>query len=513
MQNKIENILAELYSSDPSLKQHEDVLRKVIVELMELKPNTQFDEQFRVELRRRLMALAETQATKRPIISLNFMKRFQLVGAGIAVVTLLAVSAWYLNGIYNPSSSNLTNMLSGPKITRAGENAFGSLANVQSGGRGGGNGGTESLTASDNSVAPSAAGGSGVASPDAKLIAPVNYNVRYVYNGEELTLVQDKVDVLKRVKNENAGLGSALNQISLGLINLNSFGNSQLQSFNFAEDRELGYMVNVSLSEGSISINENWNKWLAFTSCPGIERSSAQSMMLPCEPKRIDPSQVPSDSVLIGAANAFLDEHNIPRTAYGEPAVNMDWKMQYDLSTDKANYWIPDVMSVVYPLVIDGQTVHDESGNLSGMVVSVRFSPEVKVSGVWDLTTQNYQSSSYQAETDVKRIMGLVERGGFRNYYYLEPGAKTVDVELGTPEVSMVKLWNYNSGLSEELLVPALIFPVTKQPTEIGPYFWYRKNVVIPLVKEILDTENANNPPIRILDGVGATEPAVLKAQ
>ncbi|HYC79979.1 MAG TPA: hypothetical protein VEC17_03045, partial [Candidatus Binatia bacterium] len=71
MQNKIDNILAELYQSDPTLKQHESVLRKVIVELMELRPNTQFDEQFRQELRRRLMALAETQATKKPLISLN----------------------------------------------------------------------------------------------------------------------------------------------------------------------------------------------------------------------------------------------------------------------------------------------------------------------------------------------------------------------------------------------------------------------------------------------------------
>ncbi|HYC30235.1 MAG TPA: hypothetical protein VEB42_15480, partial [Chitinophagaceae bacterium] len=330
------------------------------------------------------------------------MKRFQLVGAGVAVVTLLAVSAWYLNGIYNPSRSNLTNILSGPKITRAGDNAFGSLANVQSG-AGGMGGGTANLAAdgrgSSETVNP--APNAGIAADvDAKMIAPVTYNVRYVYNGEELTLVQDKVDVLKRVKNENLGLGSALNQISLGLIDLGSFGNSQLQSFNFAEDRELGYIVNVSLSEGNISINENWNKWMAFNSrgCPLIERSSSFPAM-PCEPRKIDISEIPADDVLINAANAFLAEHNIPRAAYGEPVVNKEWRTHYDLATNKADFWVPDVMNVIYPLVINGQQVHDEGGNLTGMSVSIRYTPEVRVSGVWDLTTQNYQSSSYQAET------------------------------------------------------------------------------------------------------------------
>ncbi len=509
MQNKIEQILAELYLSDPSMKQHEPVLRKLVTELMELRPDTQFDEQFRQDLRRKLMSLAETQEHKTSLIS-NFMKKFQLAGAGVAFIALLAVSVWYLYGINDSSHSNLTTMLSGPKITKARDNAFGSLNNLQqAGGMGGGNGNSETLSVAPN-AAPAPDNGT-YATPDARVIAPEQaINFRYIYTGDELALTQEKVDVLKRIKGEsNSALSDFINRISFGLVNLNSFGSAQLQNFTFAENKELGYMVNVSLSEGNISISENWAKWQTYQAVCPLSLSVDRGTSMPCEPRRIEISQVPSDEVLISAANSFLDQHGIPRDVYGEPFVNKEWRSQYERmsAAEKASFWIPDSMSVVYPLVIEGQPVFDESGNPNGLNVNVRIAPEVRVSGVWDLNTQNYESSSYAAETDVERIMKLVTQGGFRNYYYNDPNGRTVDVELGTPQVSMVKLWNYRDGTNEELLVPALIFPVTKEPENVPAYYWYRKNVVIPLVKEILDNENGN---VRIMPAgsSGVTEPA-----
>jgi hypothetical protein len=502
MQNKIEKILAELYVSDPSLKRHDAVLRKLVLELIEVRPNTNFDEHFRQELRRRLVALAETQQNKTSL-TFNFMKRFQFAGAGIAMVALLVASVWYLSEANIPGS-NLTSMLSGPKITRAGDNAFGSLSNVQqASGRGGSNASAqEGLAAAPTSDAAMGSGGG----TDAKImIAPENpINFRYVYTGDELTLVEGKVDVLKRNKNENnSSFSDFINRISLGLVNLNSFNSTQLQAFTFAEDKDLGYMVNVSMTEGSVNINENWSKWMRYAvTCAAPQGGIGGVAFESCaQPRKIDISEVPADDVLINAANAFLEEKGIPRGNYGEPFVNNEWRAHYERATDKTNIWIPEMVNVVYPLILEGQAVYDESGNRNGMNVAVRFSPEVRVSSVWDLTTQNYQSSSYQAETDVKRIMDLVARGGFRSYYYSEPGARTVDIELGTPEVSFVKVWNYKDGNSEELLVPALIFPVTKEPASnlVGPYYWYKKNVVIPLVKEILDNEPSIDP-IRIME-------------
>jgi hypothetical protein len=350
------------------------------------------------------------------------------------------------------------------------------------------------------------------------MIAPNPVNFRYVYAGEELTLLQDKVDVLKRIKNEsNSDLSDFINRVSLGLVNLNSFNSAQLQSFSFVEDRDKGYMVNVMLNEGNISINENWAKWSYLTCSPVSMDTASSSMPTMCpEPKRLKPEDIPADEVLISTANAFLEAHGIPRTNYGEPVVNKEWFRQYELmsAADRINYWIPEMQNVIYPLMLNGQQVYDESGNLSGLNVSVRVSPEITVSSVYELTTQNYQSSSYQAEMDVARIMKLVEKGGFRNYYYFDSSqnAKTVDVELGTPDVALVKIWSYKNGANEELLVPALVFPVTKAPTaeDVGPWGWYRRNVVIPLVKEILDNENGG---MEIMPaGRGGVDPAVEDA-
>jgi len=381
-------------------------------------------------------------------------------------------------------------MLSGPRITPAGDNAFGSLQNIQSGGRGGGGGGSESVAMG--------MGGSGGGAPsptdaDSRLIAPEAVTYKYVYRGEELSITEERQNVLKRLKDDsNSDLGNFINRITLGLLDLNSFSNTKLQSFSFFEDLNRGYNINVSLTEGTVNINEYWPKW----------QGDYQN------PPQLQIGQIPPDEQIIAAADAFIAQHGIPREVYGEPFVNNDWRLYYERTPDKTQYYIPNTMSVVYPLVINGQTVYDESGNKNGMVVAVRV-PDNVVSGVWELTTQNYQSSAYAAETSVERILGLAEKGGFRNYYYADAGSREVEVELGTPTVSMVKLWKYDGGMGEELLVPSLIFPVTKEPAD-APY-WYRKAVIVPLVKDILDNEIPD--PVRILPAVDVPSAGSTTAQ
>lgn len=489
---KLDQILQELYQADPALRQHDAVLRKLVVDMMASRPDVQMDESFKVGLRMKLAQLNQTQEIKPSLIS-NFMNSFKLVGAGAALAAVLFAGAWYFNSTNNSGSSSFVAMTNKLNITKSSANAFGSLASLQqAGGQGGGGGNAASMESTTDAGVTNSAPGAGGGS-DRMMIAPENpVNFRYVYNGEPLTLTQEQVEVLKRQKNTNpGGLSEFISRITFGLVNFGSFSNTQLESFTFKEDRNLGYIVNVNVAEGNVNIHENWPRWEALTMPAG---------------RRVDISEVPADSVIIDAANAFLDTHGIDRNVYGTPVVNADWRVYYDATPNKADYWIPEVMNVVFPVMINGQQVHDESGNPSGLNVGVRISPEVRVTGVWELTTQNYEASAYQAETNVDRIMSLVERGGFRNYYYAAEGATTVDVEVGAPEVSYVKLWNYKSGVNEELLVPALIFPVLDQPSQdIAPGYWQRKNVVIPLVKEILDNENIDLP-VRIMP---AEEPSV----
>ena len=68
-------------------------------------------------------------------------------------------------------------------------------------------------------------------------------------------------------------------------------------------------------------------------------------------------------------------------------------------------------------------------------------------------------------------------------------------MELGTPTLSYVKVWMYDqpSYVGYELLVPSLVFPIVKQP-ENG--YLYRTSVIVPLTKEVLDSDQNFSGPI-----------------
>lgn len=63
---------------------------------------------------------------------------------------------------------------------------------------------------------------------------------------------------------------------------------------------------------------------------------------------------------------------------------------------------------------------------------------------------------------------------------------KKVAVEVGAPKRVLMHTYNYKEGESQELFVPALMFPVTSTPTANE---YYPKEIVIPLVPELLNQE------------------------
>ena len=109
-----------------------------------------------------------------------------------------------------------------------------------------------------------------------------------------------------------------------------------------------------------------------------------------------------------------------------------------------------------------------------------------KVTAVWSLSTQNYQASQYAAETDASRILDIASRGGLF-YGFYDPGssANVVEIDLGTPQISYMQFWKYANDINDELLVPALVFPVASDP---GTGQVFQKHVVVPLIKDILDS-------------------------
>lgn len=487
MEKHIQQILEDIYQYDSSLKDRESELISIIQEILMLKPDTKFDDVFREQLRARLMNKIKFTEPKK-----IFMRKLNYTFGLVAVMAILVISTLYVN---DQNGNKLSFLTPGVKITKAGERAFGELVNVTAvnGGQGGGGNAAMGATAAPttDSVKSSEAL---LAAPDAKIAMPIYEatNYKYVYNGEPLNLTEPKMDVLKKQKSESIDLSSWVGSLNLGLINLGSFGNAKLQYATFMQDGQDGYSISVDAINGSVSLYGSWPVMAVDASvCPvPMKESNTDAFRSPCYPQPVKIEEIPADEELISVASQFIADHNISLSAYGEPEVVSDFRVQYENAVDKSQVYLPEVVSVVYPLVIEGQTVFDESGNKSGLMIGVHIRNK-KVVSVWDLSLQNYQSSTYDTETDASRIMKLVEQGGL--YGYVDPSAqRTVEIQLGDPQIELVRMWNYNNNISEELMVPSLVFPVLKQP--VGEQYFYRKAVVIPLIKEILDRNGGGYP-------------------
>src|SRR3989344_3461504 len=90
--DNIEQILIELYGIEPSLRQNEAEVKKIVSDMLEARPDTKFDAAFAASLRQRLMLKAQVPKPKKSLINFNFMdNNYQRVflGALAAIVLIL----------------------------------------------------------------------------------------------------------------------------------------------------------------------------------------------------------------------------------------------------------------------------------------------------------------------------------------------------------------------------------------------------------------------------------------
>ncbi|MBU2576055.1 hypothetical protein KKF64_03145 [Patescibacteria group bacterium] len=396
--------------------------------------------------------------------------------AGAVAVVILVVA-----GIYTTQQGGDVKRAYAPEINKVGAGAFGSLSAQDDKGETFEGEQGSAVGVGAPTLIPEAAvrgGGGGIAVKS--MIMPSPYSdYKYVYAGEEFTLDQDTVTVLRRVKGAAAGqaIANQVTNLNLGILNLSSFEQTKMQNVSFLEDKEFGYRVDINFTDNSISIYENWEKWDNPSS-----RCADDSKCY--EDSRLKISDVPSDSELISIANNFLSQYGINTDAYGEPEAVDDWRNNYDQAEDKAQTWIPDQIQVRYPLIVEGEIVHDQSGNPAGLSVNINIRHK-RAAGVWGLRANQFESSDYEAVKSVEDIKKVLEAGGMG--YVFEPSNVAKIVELGTPEQILMQTYNWSDGQSNELLVPALKFPVINQP-EGEKYFW-RQNIIIPLAKELFEQQ------------------------
>ncbi|QQS22602.1 hypothetical protein IPM19_03145 [bacterium] len=335
----------------------------------------------------------------------------------------------------------------------------------------------------------------------------VSYKFKYV--GSDLANLSETESVLKRSKPVQPPtlISRLIRMFSFGLVDLGKFENPRMESVSFLEDKEYGLAAYINLNYGTINMNQNWEKWPQYQyGCYGYSCGTQP---------RLTPSDIPGDDELIRIAAQFMNDYQISREGLGKPFVYdySNWRVLYDQAPDKSSIYIPEQLNVIYPLVLEEKDVYDESGMNSGINITIDIRSK-RVSAMYGLETKQYQKSNYKGETDQNRIIEIAERGGYRNYVYEYPG-KVVTLELGTPTVNLVKMWysKDNKGPGEELYIPALVFPINNAAQN---NYW-RKNVIVPLVRDILDNENPQYPgqPIPLVDPPATTnsEPAVLPAE
>lgn len=454
---KIEALTAELLAADPTLDPAK--LKAAVAALMSARPSAEvsskFAEDLRLKLDQRILQLKTER--KQPFhFNLNFisMNKFKLTLASAAIVAIIALVASF--------TLKPVNFPSGPQIARTGDAAFGKLDKLTAAvGKGGGAGGGQAATAPDGR-----GGGGG--------FAPVNY--RYVYKGDTFTIDDSKMTVYKRQKGftTDATFNSLLGKFSVSSFNINKFKDAKLQYVSGVQDVAYGYAINLDFREGTANIAQNYERWPQTN------------------PSRLELGQVPSDEHLIALADQFLAEYGISKANFASPIVDNGWRREYDKTADKNNFYIPTMLAVIYPLKIDGHEIYDEGGNPTGMYVSIDI-PSDKVSNVNELSNQRYLGSEYDVVRDTKKLINVAESGQAYPYPTMDPNAKTQTLNLGTPVIQYVRMWMpTDTGAGSDLYVPSLLFPILNAPD------YYAKNLVVPLVKDILDARQ-NQPPVQIM--------------
>jgi len=470
-------IYEELLAIDPSFKDHEATLLPVIEALLAQDPAREPDAQFIQDLKIRLREHAAALSLS-PSPLLTMQRYIPYLSGAFAVLIIAPVVAFFLlrPGTFPvPAGKPLFE----ESIQSVAPGAFGTLPASAPSPAGQGDG---------VAMRPQSGGGGGGEiganyAVDEKMIMPypmVQYD--YVYEGELPELSGTIAVYRRKPEGINVPLSAIGSRLNLGTINLESFRSMNMETITFQQNTDFGYQIFLNLRDATVSIDARWDKW-PMSQCQTEECFQRERMML---------DQIPEDSVIIDIAKAFAQEYGIDLTGYGEPQVDNLWRRDYERAENKEFAYVPDTQRVIFPVLMEGEPVYDQSGIVTGISMGVHVKHR-RVMNVWGITGLSYEKSDYEGVTDASEIHAFLSRldtYGMPEDKQIQKGTVT----LGTPVLAFTVQYNYANNVSEELLVPSLIFPVEKvEGPESGGYF-YRTSVVVPLAKDMLKEQTY--PPV-----------------
>ncbi|MDD3303196.1 MAG: hypothetical protein PHN31_06590, partial [Candidatus Gracilibacteria bacterium] len=298
---------------------------------------------------------------------------------------------------------------------------------------------------------------------------------RFSFSGDLNLELKGKMPVYKKEKkvSYNTDFSNSLKKLNFAGVDIGSFGNIGVSNISFVENDDFGLNIFVDFENSSLSMYRNWLKW------PQTDYEQTSKNVL------LDENEI------LSISNDFLSKHKIDLSKYGKPKVETSYVVAYKnfISTNTIPEYSQNFVNVVYPLIIDGNEVVEESGENSGVRIEVSLADK-KVSGLNGLVVDNYLKSDYDTEENTKNILKVANVGGkygFNNA--LTENAKYIDLKLKNPKLKYVSSYIFRNNVNQLYLIPSIVFEVEKD----GNSSYYSDYVIVPLVKDFYKYDETGN--------------------
>jgi hypothetical protein len=237
----------------------------------------------------------------------------------------------------------------------------------------------------------------------------------------------------------------------------------------------------MSLKQWELNIYRNYDSW------PNIND----------EQNKLSINDIPSDEEIIKISDDFANKYSINIEQYDNPIVQNSWKKYYDNIDNKQDFYIPEIMNVVYQFNLDWKWVYETMWIPYWLSSTVNIR-DMKVNSFGPIQKLDLKWSKYDLITDEDKILSEVKKW---NYYvnpmYRDENENFEEIQVEIWDAKLVyfrkNIFNKEKNLQEEYFVPGLLFKVlTPMDNEKSIYPW--EYITVPLVWEFLENDINNVP-------------------
>lgn len=458
------SLLQKILESLPELNKHKEELEPILHALQKQKPNPPINDALFEDIKKNIYHTVDTQHLNHfnPLNLFPSMKYALLIPA-LALVILPVGYALVQMNIKNVPSS---------LITRLEPQAFGSLVSLESTKAFPDMSSTKALL---NSSINATEGMGGNEMSPIRIGEPypmTHYTFRF--DGDLSPYLTESSGTVYKRQSATALEGSGLKSIPGFAHNgmLSVFAQGDLTNMTLRKD---GYYFTIDSQNNSWTIYEDW-------------QVSNKTMSETWEP--LQQQDIPADDAIIAVARNFAQSHGIDLASYESPVI-AEPELALARIASTSTMYAPDIVSVVFPSLIDGQRAYLSWGLApTGLRISVNLRT-MNVTHAFDVINGAYDASSYTLVQDAKALEGLIAGGGSVPMYPPEAEEEVI-VELSAPEKILMEHYIYDNDVQQTLYVPALRFSL-KDPTQIP---WMTSSVTIPLVQEIVNGQIIESKPM-----------------